>query len=57
MVQTKFYDWGSDSQPEDPYGISKYAVELDLKAAHEMFDLNYVILRPQRLWWTAKHCW
>jgi UDP-glucose 4-epimerase len=23
--------------PEDPYGISKYAVELDLKAAHEMF--------------------
>jgi len=42
MVQTKFYDWGSDSKP---YGISKY-VELDLKAAHEMFDLNYVILRP-----------
>src|SRR6476620_795770 len=22
--------------PEDPYGVSKYAVELDLKAAHEM---------------------
>ena len=24
-------------QPEDPYGVSKYAVELDLKSAHEMF--------------------
>src|SRR3954447_23127175 len=26
--------------PEDPYGVSKYAVELDLRAAHEMFGLN-----------------
>lgn len=32
-------------QPEDPYGISKYAVELDLKAAHEMFGLEYVTFR------------
>ena len=24
-------------QPEDPYGVSKYAFELDLRAAHEMF--------------------
>ena len=23
--------------PEDPYGISKYAMELDLRAAHERF--------------------
>jgi len=36
-------------QPEDPYGISKYAVELDLKAAHEMFGLNYVIFRPHNV--------
>ena len=25
---------------EDPYGVSKLAVELDLKAAHDMFGLN-----------------
>ena len=37
-------------QPEDPYGISKYAVELDLKAAHEMFGLNYVIFRPHNVY-------
>ncbi len=37
-------------QPEDPYGISKLAVELDLKAAHEMFGLNYVIFRPHNVY-------
>ncbi len=26
--------------PEDPFGDSKYTVELDLKSAHEMFGLN-----------------
>lgn len=37
-------------QPEDPYGISKYAVELDLCAAHEMFGLNYIIFRPHNVY-------
>jgi UDP-glucose 4-epimerase len=37
-------------QPEDPYGVAKYAVELDLRAAHEMFGLNYVIFRPHNVY-------
>ncbi|MDN5200241.1 NAD-dependent epimerase/dehydratase family protein [Fulvivirgaceae bacterium BMA10] len=37
-------------QPGDPYGISKYAIELDLKAAYEMFGLNYVIFRPHNVY-------
>jgi UDP-glucose 4-epimerase len=37
-------------QPEDPYGISKYAVELDLRAAHAMFGLNYIIFRPHNVY-------
>ena len=37
-------------QPEDPYGIAKYAVELDLKAAHEMFGLPYIIFRPHNVY-------
>jgi UDP-glucose 4-epimerase len=37
-------------QPEDPYGISKCAVELDLKAAHDFFGLNYVIFRPHNVY-------
>jgi UDP-glucose 4-epimerase len=36
--------------PEDPYGISKYAVELDLKAANKMFGLNYIIFRPHNVY-------
>lgn len=36
--------------PEDPYGIAKYAVELDLKAANELFGLNYVIFRPHNVY-------
>lgn len=36
--------------PEDPYGVSKYAVELDLKAAHEMFGLNSVVFRPHNVY-------
>jgi UDP-glucose 4-epimerase len=37
-------------RPEDPYGISKYAVELDLAAAHEMFGLDYTIFRPHNVY-------
>lgn len=36
--------------PEDPYGNAKYSVELDLAEAHEMFGLNYVIIRPHNVY-------
>ena len=36
--------------PEDPYGVAKYAVEQDLKQAHEMFGLDYVIFRPHNVY-------
>lgn len=36
--------------PEDPYGIAKYAVEMDLKEAHEMFGLPYVVFRPHNVY-------
>lgn len=37
-------------EPEDPYGVAKYAVELDLRAAHEMFGLDYVVFRPHNVY-------
>lgn len=37
-------------QPEDPYGVSKYAVELDLKAAHHMFGMPSIIFRPHNVY-------
>ena len=39
-------DRGDDARPGDPYGVSKYAVELDLAAAKEMFGLAFSIFRP-----------
>jgi UDP-glucose 4-epimerase len=36
--------------PEDPYGIAKYTVELDLRAAHDLFGLNYIIFRPHNVY-------
>lgn len=40
-------------QPEDPYGIAKYAVELDLINARKMFGLDYIIFRPHNVY--GKH--
>jgi len=37
-------------EPEDPYGISKYAVELDLLAAHRQFGLEYIVFRPHNVY-------
>lgn len=37
-------------KPEDPYGISKYAVELDLEAARRMFGLDFVVFRPHNVY-------
>ncbi len=37
-------------QPEDSYGIAKYAVEMELAASHEMFGLDYVVFRPHNVY-------
>lgn len=36
--------------PEDPYGVAKLAVEMDLHAARHMFGLNYVVFRPHNVY-------
>jgi UDP-glucose 4-epimerase len=36
--------------PEDPYGIAKYSVEQDLRAAHHMFGLNSIVFRPHNVY-------
>jgi UDP-glucose 4-epimerase len=42
-------------EPEDPYGIAKYSVELDLKAAKRMFGLNSIIFRPHNVYGERQH--
>lgn len=41
--------------PEDPYGISKYAVEMDLHAAYKMWGLEYTIFRPHNVYGARQH--
>lgn len=36
--------------PEDPYGVAKYSVEMDLHAAHLMFGLNSIVFRPHNVY-------
>jgi len=42
-------------EPEDPYGIAKYAVELDLHAAKRMFGLDHIIFRPHNVYGERQH--
>ena len=37
-------------QPEDSYGVAKYAVEMELAASHRMFGLNYLVFRPHNVY-------
>lgn len=41
--------------PEDPYGVAKLAVEQDLRAAHELFGLEYTIFRPHNVYGEYQH--
>jgi UDP-glucose 4-epimerase len=36
--------------PEDSYGISKLAVEQELRVSHEMFGLDFVTFRPHNVY-------
>ena len=36
--------------PEDPYGVAKFAVEMDLRTALEMFGLNHIVFRPHNVY-------
>ena len=43
--------------PEDPYGIAKYAVELDLETARKQFGLRYSIVRPHNVVGVYQNIW
>lgn len=43
--------------PVDPYGIAKYAVEMDLKCANAQFGLNYTIIRPHNVIGVYQNIW
>ena len=43
--------------PIDPYGIAKYAVEMDLKIASQQHGLNYTIVRPHNFYGINQNIW
>ena len=43
--------------PEDPYGIAKYAVEMDLAQAYTQFGLNYSVIRPHNVVGIYQNIW
>lgn len=44
-------------EPIDPYGIGKYAVEMDLKCAAEQHGLKYTIVRPHSVYGPKQNVW
>lgn len=52
-VYGHLHDAGSENDPMnpiDPYGVAKMSVEYDLRAAKEMFGMDYVIFRPHNVY-------
>lgn len=43
--------------PADPYGIAKYAIEMDLAQAYDQFGLNYTIIRPHNVIGIYQNIW
>jgi UDP-glucose 4-epimerase len=44
------FDEEDSPTPEDPYGVAKFSVEQDLRIAHDLFGLNYIIIRPHNVY-------
>ncbi len=43
--------------PTDPYGVAKYAVEMDLEIASNQHGLNYTIIRPHNFYGINQNIW
>lgn len=43
--------------PVDPYGIAKYAIEMDIKQASSQFGLRYNIVRPHNVLGIYQNIW
>ena len=51
------FDESMVPDPIDPYGIAKYACELDLKVAFVQHGLSYCILRPHNVYGPGQNIW
>ena len=44
------FDEEQQQSPIDPYGVAKYACEMDIKIANEQHGLDYCIIRPHNVY-------
>ena len=44
-------------QPIDPYGVAKYACEMDIKIAGEQHGLDWCIIRPHNVYGEKQNIW
>jgi UDP-glucose 4-epimerase len=51
------YTEDMDPKPVDPYGTAKYAVELDIKQANDLFGMRYTIIRPHNVLGVYQNIW
>jgi UDP-glucose 4-epimerase len=51
------FDESMIPSPIDPYGIAKYAVEMDLACALDQFGLDYTIIRPHNVYGVNQNIW
>lgn len=53
----KRFDEDDIPSPIDPYGISKYACEMDIKVAGEQHGLDWCIIRPHNVYGIKQNIW
>lgn len=51
------FDETYQPSPIDPYGIAKYACEMDIKVAGEQHDLDWCIIRPHNFFGIKQNIW
>jgi len=51
------FDENDTPNPIDPYGIAKYACEMDIKVAGEQHGLDWCIIRPHNVYGIKQNIW
>ncbi len=51
------FDEAQTPQPIDPYGVAKYACEMDIQIAGEQHGLDWCIIRPHNVYGIKQNIW
>ena len=51
------FDEKQQQAPIDPYGVAKYACEMDIQIAGEQHNLDYCIIRPHNVYGINQNIW